>query len=660
MKTKELIHPQYRADIDGLRAVAILAVVGFHSFPNWIKGGFIGVDVFFIISGFLISTIIFNSLDLGVFSFIEFYSRRIRRIFPALLVVMFACLAFGWVALFANEFKQLGTHIVGGLGFVSNFILWHESGYFDNAADTKPLLHLWSLSIEEQFYIIWPLIVWAIWQKRFKLLIITGIAGISFVFNVYTYRTNTIANFYCPLARFWELMVGSLLAYIGLYEIHLLIKIKQFQKHILTKVSLARFTDKHHMLLKNIQSILGMMLIIISVFLISKEKPFPGFWALMPVLGAVMIINAGLNAWVNRVVLSNRLLVFIGLISFPLYLWHWPIFSFARITQSTTPDRMVRILAIFIAILLAWLTTRVIEEPMRFGEHTNAKTLILLVLMLVCGMFGYIIFNGNGFEFREANTRPISQYRGELGADEFFEYLDKKFYPCQPEKLYNDALTYSNITRCFQSQNTKDVDVVILGDSHAEHLFLGLAEQIPMKNIAYYLKSTAAFIDNNDYDNIFSHIFAAPSIKIVIISMNWAVRTKGMTQQYITEQFSKTLQQIITHGKTVYISDDVPGFSFEPVKCKYNRIFNLNHKCIEDLHVIELTRKEWLPIVISTTNEYKNIEFLQILDFFCTSNNCSMTHGRELLYRDNNHLNINGSKYLGKRLLQNYPQLRNP
>src|SRR5260370_40148903 len=161
-----LTHPKYRPDIDGLRAVAVLLVVGFHAFPDWVKGGFIGVDIFFVISGFLISTIIFENLERNSFSFIAFYSRRIRRIFPALLVVLIAAFAIGRFTLLPDEYRQLGKHIAGGAGFVANFVLWNESGYFDRAAETKPLPHLWSLGIEEQFYIVFPLLLWLAWQRR--------------------------------------------------------------------------------------------------------------------------------------------------------------------------------------------------------------------------------------------------------------------------------------------------------------------------------------------------------------------------------------------------------------------------------------------------------------------------------------------------------------
>lgn len=168
-----LVHPKYRSDIDGLRAIAVLSVVAFHAFPGKIKGGFIGVDIFFVISGFLISTIIFSSLERDAFSFVDFYIRRIRRIFPALIVVLISCYVFGWFSLLDDEYKQFGQHVAAGAGFVSNLVLWHESGYFDVAAETKPLLHLWSLGIEEQFYIVWPLLLWAAWKKRFNFLSIT-------------------------------------------------------------------------------------------------------------------------------------------------------------------------------------------------------------------------------------------------------------------------------------------------------------------------------------------------------------------------------------------------------------------------------------------------------------------------------------------------------
>ena len=212
--TAEPDHPKYRPDIDGLRAIAVLSVVGFHAAPGRFPGGFIGVDIFFVISGYLISSIILRGLEAGTFTFLEFYSRRIKRIFPALILTLLACFAIGFAILPDDQFKELGKHIVGGAAFVSNLVLWSESGYFDNAADYKPLLHLWSLGIEEQFYVVWPLMLWLAWRwGSHCLAAILVVAFVSFAVNVFAISSDPVATFYSPITRFWELAVGSALAY---------------------------------------------------------------------------------------------------------------------------------------------------------------------------------------------------------------------------------------------------------------------------------------------------------------------------------------------------------------------------------------------------------------------------------------------------------------
>ena len=270
-----LEHPKYRADIDGLRAVAILSVVAYHAFPQWVKGGFIGVDIFFVISGFLISTIIFNSLERDSFSFVAFYSRRIRRIFPALMVVLIFCFAFGGFALLAEEYKLLGKHSLGA-GFVSNFVLWKESGYFDAAADTKPLLHLWSLGIEEQFYIVWPSLLWAAWKKKFSLLTLTiAIATISLGLNLAKFRIDGAADFYSPTTRFWELLAGSLLAYITDHDFPALARYREWLNARLRKVICVRSPESKRASLPDVQAIAGAIIIVFCLLAITKETHFP-------------------------------------------------------------------------------------------------------------------------------------------------------------------------------------------------------------------------------------------------------------------------------------------------------------------------------------------------------------------------------------------------
>jgi len=206
-------HSKYRPDIDGLRAVAVLLVVAHHAFPHWLTGGFVGVDVFFVISGFLISTIVFENLERGTFSFGEFYYRRVRRIIPSLIVVMAAVLILGWLLLAPGDYKRLGLHVVGGAGFLSNFLLWHEGGYFDVVSSRKPLLHLWTLGVEEQFYLLWPLLLFIGWRLRANLLVVTLlVAGASFAFNIALRRIDPVGLYYSPLTRFWELLSGAALS----------------------------------------------------------------------------------------------------------------------------------------------------------------------------------------------------------------------------------------------------------------------------------------------------------------------------------------------------------------------------------------------------------------------------------------------------------------
>ncbi len=338
-----LAHPKYRPDIDGLRAVAVLSVLCFHAFPQWLKGGFIGVDIFFVISGFLISTIILASFEGAGFSYREFYDRRIRRIFPALLTVMATTFAFGWYVSLPQEWEQLGKHVAAGAGFVSNFAFWSEAGYFDNAAETKPLLHLWSLAIEEQFYIFWPLLLGLAWRRKWRFMAVIGVAAaLSFLVNVAGVHPRPTATFYSPLSRGWELMAGGMLAWVRLHR---------------RPQPTARWRHVH--------SIAGVALIVLGLVYIRGSKAFPGWWALLPTLGALMCIAAGPAGVLNRTLLASRPMVWVGLISYPLYLWHWPLLAYARILEGASPSDGVRALALAASVALAWLTWRFVERPLR-------------------------------------------------------------------------------------------------------------------------------------------------------------------------------------------------------------------------------------------------------------------------------------------------------
>lgn len=367
-----LAHPKYRPDIDGLRAVAILAVVCFHIFPSNMPGGFIGVDIFFVISGYLISTIIFSSLERERFSLVEFYVRRIRRIFPALIIVLVSCLIFGWYILFADEFRQLGKHTVAGAAFIQNLILWRESGYFDSSAESKPLLHLWSLAIEEQFYIFWPLLLAYVWKKNWSFLKITAsIAAVSFAVSIYMITTGySAAAFYHPYSRFWELMAGGILAYAVLHRPDLL--------------------EKH----KEVQSVTGFALVVSGLMLVNRNSDFPGWWALLPVAGAFLIISAGANSWLNARLLGNPVMVWLGLISYPLYLWHWPVLVYLKIAFVEISDS-ARIAAVAASLLLATLTYHFVEKPVRYRMAQRTSVSMLMTLLALTSTSGWAIYAFN-------------------------------------------------------------------------------------------------------------------------------------------------------------------------------------------------------------------------------------------------------------------------
>ncbi|MGJ3703133.1 acyltransferase family protein [Variovorax sp. AFSI2.2] len=431
-----LVHPKYRPDIDGLRAVAVLSVLGYHAFPQWIKGGFIGVDIFFVISGFLITTIILGSFEGDGFSYREFYARRVKRIFPALVLVLAATFAFGWYALLPHEWEQLGKHVAAGAGFVSNFAFWSEAGYFDNAAETKPLLHLWSLAIEEQFYIFWPVLLGLAWKRKWRVLAVVGaVAALSFLLNVSTIHSHRTAAFYSPLSRFWELMIGGMLAYMRLHR-------------PLPKPGWGRHA----------QSIAGLVLIGLGLAYIRGNKAFPGFWAILPTLGAFYCIAAGPTGVLNRYVLASRPMVWIGLISYPLYLWHWPLLVFARIVEGGLPSEALRAFLLATAVLLAWITYRFVERPARASSAPRmVRTLGAAVACLaVLGVFAL-----------------TSRLTGRLD-DSYFDTVEA----ARKNWVFGEGLTPAKLKSgqtVFRVGSGKE-RVLIMGDSHVQQYAIRAAQ----------------------------------------------------------------------------------------------------------------------------------------------------------------------------------------
>ena len=462
----KLLRPSYRPDIDGLRALAVLSVIAYHAFPNWMRGGFIGVDVFFVISGYLITTIILENLNQENFSFKAFYARRVKRIFPSLTLVLASCMTLGWCVLLADEYSQLGKHVAASAGFLQNIVLWRESGYFDNTAETKPLLHIWSLGIEEQFYLVWPLLCWAAWKRKYHFTaLIFALALVSFALNVYIVGADAIAAFYSPFTRFWELLVGGLLARDALNG-HSVANSARLQiGRCFTKMTgRVDFTITEEAFANGL-SFTGLFLLAWGLWHISKSVRFPGAWALAPVLGAALMLGGSAQkAWLNRTILSHKIIVWFGLISFPLYLWHWSLLSFARIVQSETPNPFVRIAIILLSILLAWLSYAYVEKPIRFGRSGKTKIAALVLLMIAVGCFGLSVYLNDGFSSRSAATMNASIKTGDVGGART---------PLMRGCGTSDEELINNVAYCVIDPR-EPVRYALLGDSKAATLFPGL------------------------------------------------------------------------------------------------------------------------------------------------------------------------------------------
>ena len=469
----------YRAEIGGLRAFAVLSVVLYHAFPARLTGGFIGVDVFFVISGYLITGHIFASLDQGKFSFLNFFGKRIRRIFPALILVMASSLIFGQLVLVSEEHQQLGQHIASGAAFIVNFILVGESGYFDTAADTKPMLHLWSLAVEEQFYIVWPVVMWLAWWQRFNLMWITLLVAVaSFYFNVWFVASKPTEVFFWPFGRFWELLSGSVLAWLMLYKREAFDRAKMRVDTFIGRVVPLWIVPGKIALTENAMAFGGLCLLIYGFIKISSNVPFPSIWALIPVCGAVFIIAAGATAWSNRIFMMNPVAVWFGLISYPLYLWHWPILSFLQIVKSgELPHRDARITAVILAVILAWLTVRFVERPLRFGHRNVRFKIVGLTGAMICvGMAGLVISRTDLSNSRTLEDllikRPGAEhiygssskwYRGQHGwlfLGNAYENTVAKLKLAQtpvPDDIAREASLFANLAEAAETANTSVV-----------------------------------------------------------------------------------------------------------------------------------------------------------------------------------------------------------
>lgn len=723
-------HPEYRPDIDGLRAVAVLSVVGFHAFPTAFPGGFVGVDIFFVISGFLISNIVFGSLDTGQFSFQQFYARRIKRIFPALMLVLFFCLAVGRLKLLADEYKELGKHISAGTGFVSNIVLWKESGYFDSAAELKPLLHLWSLGIEEQFYLLWPPLLFLAWKRGWVGGLLITLCTASFAINIGQIKYDPVAAFYLPFSRMWELLIGCCLSYSF-----------QVKKETAVVSVIAR------KLRGNASSVTGLVLVLCALFVLDRKTPFPGWAALLPTIGALLLISAGSEAWVNRHILSNRAFVFIGLISYPLYLWHWPLLSFAHITLSKQPPNGTVTVIVFVSVVLAWLTYRFVERPIRRAQ-TFRLPLGLVGVAAAAGCIGLYVYQTNGMAGRYQTLSPVAvdQVRtpsasaspsdnhaaldntkltaleggvpkgaekpnvpavpssAEAGKveetpstvvpkpdvlqppqetpEQIYAHQQSQFLWVEngdntsPECLAKFSIEPYHDNKCEVADSHRDPTVALLGDSHANAMFLGLAK--------YYSSHGENLVNlgrggclpfwgvNTDYvdraagcaefmDRLLDYAKTSASIHTVLLAatgnlyMDGGIRpvvstsdpgNKAASQVYMRE-LKNTITKFTAAKKKVILVIDYPEMSVDPHSCirRPDAEAPLVTKCATPQSWVDMKAEAYRRIMFSVLAAFPNVGYIDIAPAFCDGVDCWAMKGNVLLYRDGDHLSHDGSLY---------------
>jgi peptidoglycan/LPS O-acetylase OafA/YrhL len=644
----------YRPDIDGLRALAILLVVIFHAYPRFLRGGFIGVDIFFVISGYLITSIILKGINRGNFSLLDFYGRRIKRIFPALLAVLLFCLLSGWFILLADEYRQLGRHIAAGAVYISNIVLADEAGYFDTSAELKILLHLWSLSIEEQFYMLFPfLIILSVKCRIPTILTISASLLLSFSLNISQINQDQNSVFFYPHTRSWELLIGSVTAYINLYA----------RSHFDdTAQTFFRQTSQHKETnLANILSWLGLTLIIIAwIFFNTKEIKFPGAWAIMPSIGAACLILAGNKAWFNRHILSSKPAIFIGLISYPLYLWHWPLLSYLQIIEMEKPSSSLRFFALVLSGFLAWGTYHFIEKNFRYRTHWIVPAGLLSSLFLV-GAIGFQIYKQQGYPDRIPNYS--NWQAGEIGITAWQKNNLITQHVCL--KKYGDYVF------CLQQNDRQPATAMLIGDSHANHLYPSLLDK-PVTTggnlFNFGVSSCLPFFDSSNekcsllMDKALNLAINTPSVKKIILS----AYIDSYTDEYLFNLLKadadkkplsalktimrNTFQQLLNANKQVVFVFDIPKLDFRPIACNKRpwRISGQTAKspcAIQRTHV-DKYQKQFRTLAAEVLLEFPAITVWDPNTAFCDNQYCWAIKDDKMLYRDNNHLNKTGALYL--------------
>ena len=649
----------YRPDIDGIRAIAVLSVIAFHAFPSLVPGGFVGVDIFFVISGFLITQIIVAELDNGNFKIRNFYSRRIRRIIPSLLVALLVALVLGWILLLPNDFSQFGSVLAGSSVFITNFVLFAQVNYFDAAAVEKPLLHLWSLSIEEQFYIFWPIFLIIIYKfRRFALSLTLILLFSSFSYAYLIHANDPERAFYYPFPRFWELLVGAVLAFIYLHH-----------KDMLGLLNKFKFVTE-------IGALLSALLIIFAIVGTSTSQNLRA--VTIGVIGSAGLILFGFaNPFISRIV-GNPISTWIGLISYPLYLWHWIFLSYAFIYFGESPSITVKIVAIGMSIFLAFLCYRYIELWMRGKSYQWQKVGALVVGLVVLGSSGFAIQKASGFQSRISNAINISQLDRVDGTDDSCLKLigieKPEFHYCRYNNVggsrtivfTGDSHVHASWQGITDYYNKRGINTLMLANQLCPP-FIGVATGFSTSKLDGCIKGTQEIIDSiSNVPGIDTVVFITrgsyyitghellPERKVMF--RNWPAEFSELpTTSERAEIFRSALQNTVDlysgQGKKVFIVSENPELPFNIKSCAnfgVPRALSTDYCAPQSKSEVlkrqQLVRDVWQSISGAT--------YIETLDLFCPTDKCNYLKSGVLLYSDDDHLSKVGSALQAERIGQ--------
>lgn len=636
---------KYRSEIDGLRALAVLPVIFFHAGFELFGGGFVGVDVFFVISGYLITGIIISEMNDAKFSIINFYERRARRILPALFFVMFACLPFAYLWLTPTDLIDFGQSLVAVSTFSSNILFWLESGYFDTSAELKPLLHTWSLAVEEQYYILFPIFLIITWRLGVKwIFFLLGlIFFISLLMAHWGSYNKPSATFFLLPTRAWELLIGVFIAFYLKYSSYL----KSY-------------------LVNQILSLLGLAMIFFSIIMFDETTPFPSLYTLIPTLGTGLLVLSAVPETIVHKFLSLRPIVFIGLLSYSAYLWHQPLLAFARHRLFGEVSDLLLIGLCFVSIFMAWISWKFVEQPFRNKKITSRNFIFLFSFL------GIIFFSSVGFFFQS-----------DQGLKNRVKFSDELSYSLKMPSLENcfDIAFIHSAEKwgCNLGADKQEIDFVFFGDSHSLSLkslvndiakrknisvfYSGASGCLPFLNI-YPLRNDQRERNCNLLNKRVYEFSKTNKVRGIILSARWSYYTHGdykfkggqlissnlegpftLTSSIETfkSAFNFTLEKYSSVSIPIHLITQHPHQKYSPSSAYFSisngtgslESFSVKKKDFNKLNEI--------PMSVFLTRD-QNINIHEITDLFCDDYICMIGNDNHSYYYDDNHLSSFGAE----------------